>query len=74
MRDFTKLIENVPDYKEFLTVAELDESTFRLAKEYPDVVSVFEAGKSRKGHPIYCLKIGNGSKNAFLFGGENRLE
>ncbi len=68
MRDFTKLIENVPDYKEFLTVAELDESTFRLAKEYPDVVSVFEAGKSRKGHPIYCLKIGNGSKNAFLFG------
>ncbi|WP_040214519.1 M14 family zinc carboxypeptidase [Clostridium polynesiense] len=66
--DFTKIVKNVPDYKEFLTVDEMDESSKKLAQEYPDIVSCFEAGKSRKGHPIYCLKIGNGSKNALMFG------
>lgn len=68
VRDFTRLIENVPDYQEFLTVDEMDANTLALAKAHPDVVEVFEAGRSRKGHPIYCMKIGNGSKNAFLFG------
>ncbi len=68
MTDFTKLIENIPDYQEFLTVDEMDESSKRLAEEYPDVVSIFEEGRSRKGHPIYCLKIGNGSHNGFMFG------
>lgn len=66
--DFSRLIENIPDYKEFLTVDEMDESSKKLAAEYPDKVQVFEAGKSRKGHPIYCLKIGSGAKNAFMFG------
>ncbi len=66
--DFTKLIDNVPDYQEFLTVDEMDENSKKLAAEYPEIVSIFEAGKSRKGHPIYCLKIGNGPKNGFMFG------
>lgn len=65
---YDDIIENVPDYKVFLTVDEMDESTMRLQEEYPDVVEVFEAGRSRKGHPIYCLKIGDGSQNAFAFG------
>lgn len=64
---YDKIIENVPDYKTFLTVDELDESTMKLSKKYPEAVEVFEAGKSRKGHPIYCLKIGNGPKNALAF-------
>lgn len=68
MRDFSKLIENIPDYKEFLTVDEMDANTLRLAEEYPDKVKVFQAGQSRKGRPIYCMKIGSGSKNAFMFG------
>ncbi len=65
--NITKIIENVPDYKAFLTVDELDESTVRLQKKYPDVVEVFEAGRSREGHKILCLKIGNGKKNALCF-------
>lgn len=68
MRDFTKLIENIPDYKEFLTVDEMDANTLKLAEEFPEIAEVFKAGESRKGCPIYCMKIGNGSKNAFLFG------
>ena len=65
--DIKKIVDNVPDYKSFLTVDELDESTWQLAKDYPDVVSVFEAGKSRKGHPILCSKIGDGEKVALCF-------
>lgn len=65
--NINQIIENVPDYKRFLTVDELDESTLKLAQEYPDVVTVFEAGKSRKGHPILCSKIGDGDKNALCF-------
>ncbi len=68
MRDFTKLIENIPDYQEFLTVDEMDANTMKLQAEYPDKVEVTEAGRSRKGHPIYCLKIAGGDKNAFMFG------
>lgn len=68
MSDFTKLINNIPDYQVFLTVDEMDVNSRKLAEEYPDVVEVFEAGKSRKGHPILCLKIGNGPRNALMFG------
>lgn len=63
-----RTIDKIPDYKTFLTVDEMDESSKRLAEEYPDVVSLFECGKSRDGHPLYCLKIGEGSKNAILYG------
>lgn len=38
MADFGKLIENVPDYKVFLTVDEMDAHTLALAEEYPDKV------------------------------------
>jgi len=62
-----KIIARVPDYKTFLTVDEMDESTRRLEREFPGVVTVFEAGKSRKGHPLLCIKIGDGPKNALVF-------
>ncbi len=69
MSDFIqKLIDNIPDYQQFLTVDEMDASSRKLAEEYPDLVTMFEAGRSRKGHPIYCLKIGQGSRNALMFG------
>jgi len=61
-------IEDVPDYKEFMTLEELNSSTMRLAKEFPDLVRVFEAGTSREGRPIYGIKIGNGERVALLFG------
>jgi hypothetical protein len=62
--NFQSVIDRVPDYKSFLTVDEMDESSRKLAEEFPDFVTVFEAGKSRDGHPILCMKIGNGQKNA----------
>ena len=66
--NFEDLLKNIPDYKEFLTVEEMDESSHALAREFPDLVTIWEAGRSRGGHPIYVLKIGEGSKNAFMFG------
>ena len=66
--DFKHLIDNIPDYKVFLTVDEMDASSKKLAEDYPDLVTLWEAGKSKEGHPIYCMKIGEGSKNAFMFG------
>ena len=66
--NFEHLLANIPDYKEFLTVDEMDESSHRLAQEFPDLVTIREAGRSRGGHPIYVLKIGSGSRNAFMFG------
>lgn len=62
------IIENIPAYDHFLTVDELDAALIQLGKDYPDKVTVFEAGKSRKGHPLMCAKIGNGSRNALMFG------
>jgi len=62
------VIQGVPDYKAFLTVDELNESSFRLAEEYADVVEKFEFGKTRSGDTIWGLKIGKGSKNALVFG------
>jgi hypothetical protein len=65
--NFQSVVEQVPDYKAFLTVDELDESSQKLAEEYPDIVTVFEAGTSRAGHSILGMKIGNGPKNALCF-------
>ena len=65
---FDDIIERIPDYKEFLTVEEMDENSKQLAKEYPDIVDIFEMGRTREDHPLYCLKIGNGSNNALMFG------
>ncbi|GGP06836.1 M14 family zinc carboxypeptidase [Oceanobacillus neutriphilus] len=62
-----QIISNVPDYKRFMTVDEMDESTKRLAEKYPDTVEVLKVGNSRNGHPILCMKIGKGSKNALCF-------
>ena len=63
-----KIINEIPDYKEFLTTDEMDANSLKLAKDHPDVVSVKSLGKSRKGHDVYCLTIGKGSKNVLMFG------
>ncbi len=61
------IFKNVPDYKHFMTVDELNESSKSLAEEYKEVVQLKEIGKSRDGKPIFSLKIGNGGLNAVLF-------
>ncbi|MGB9819754.1 MAG: M14 family zinc carboxypeptidase [Pseudothermotoga sp.] len=63
-----QVIEQVPDYNQFMTVEELNASSRRLKERFPEVVDLFEIGRSAQNEPIYCLKIGNGRKSALLYG------
>ena len=65
---FWELLNAIPEYTEFLTLSELDESSRSLAAAHPDCVELFEVGKTTQGRPILGLKIGAGSKNALFFG------
>jgi hypothetical protein len=62
-----EILEGVPTFKEFMTVKELDDSSEILANEFKSV-ELINLGKSKSGRAINCLKIGEGSKNALLFG------
>ncbi len=69
MKDiFKKIIDNIPDYKEFKTINELDRSSYSLAYKYPDIVKLSIPGYSRNKHPIIHLMIGHGEKHALLYG------
>ncbi|MGI6192402.1 MAG: M14 family zinc carboxypeptidase [Christensenellales bacterium] len=63
-----EMLAKIPDYEAFFTVDELNAALWQLAKDHPDTVEVFEAGKSRKGRPMLCAKVGSGSKNALFYG------
>lgn len=65
---FEKVISETPDYKVFMTVDEMNESSRRLAEAYPGLVTLRQVGASRQGDPILALKIGDYPRNAFLFG------
>jgi len=60
------ILNQVPDYKEFMTIAELDQSGQKLAQNFDDV-TLKKIGKSKGGRTIFCLKIGEGKENALLF-------
>ena len=64
--NISKILKNIPDYTEFMTVEELDNSSRRLAKKF-NGVELLDVGKSRLGRSILCLKIGDGKKKALLF-------
>ncbi len=61
------ILLKVPDYKVFYTVDEMDSRITLLEEKYPGSIETFVAGDSRKGHPIRCMKIGRGEKNALCF-------
>jgi hypothetical protein len=61
-----EVVNKVPEYKEFLTVAELDASATKLAEEFNTIDKV-KIGESGEGRPISYLKIGDEPKNALLF-------
>ncbi|MDO5018039.1 MAG: M14 family zinc carboxypeptidase [Lagierella massiliensis] len=63
-----RVINRVPDYKTFFTVDELNEMSYEVAEKHKDIVSTFDFGTSKEGEKIIGLKIGNGSKNALVFG------
>ena len=65
--EIIEILDQIPKYKEFRTIAELDNSSKKLGEEF-DSVELKEIGRSRNGRPIYCLKIGEGKENALLFG------
>jgi hypothetical protein len=62
-----EILNQIPDYKEFMTISELNASSKKLARKF-NHVDLKEIGKSRKGRTIYCLKVGDGEKNVLLFG------
>ncbi|MHA2394146.1 MAG: M14 family zinc carboxypeptidase [Promethearchaeota archaeon] len=64
--DLNKILDQIPEYKEFMTISELNNSSRMLAEEFVNV-ELKELGKTGEGRPIYCLKIGQGKKNALLF-------
>jgi len=64
--ELNNILNQVPNYKEFMTIAELDASSKRLAQDF-EHVNLKEIGKSKGGRTIYCLKIGEGKENALLF-------
>ena len=65
--DVLRIMDDVPDYKDFLTVDELKESTRQLAGRYPDLVEILPIGNSRSGDSIEAIKIGDGPNKALLF-------
>ncbi len=65
---FEETLKEVPDYKTFYTIDELNASSEKLAKQHPTKVKILQIGKSRKGEKIKALKIGKGKKAALLFG------
>ncbi len=62
-----EILDSVPGYLEFLTVDELNFSSQALADKYGQV-DFFRVGESTEGEPIHALRIGNGPRNALLFG------
>lgn len=62
------ILNCVPEYHEFYNADELNEHSSHLARQYPDMVTIKKLGYSKLEKPIYCLKIGNGSKTAVCYG------
>ena len=65
---FQRLVRDIPDYQVFFTLEEMDQRSRQLARDHPECVSLFEMGRTRENRPIFCLKIGEGSRNALMFG------
>ncbi len=61
------VLSQIPDYKEFMTITELNDSSKKLAKDF-DHVELKEIGKSREGRTIYFLKIGEGKETTWKNG------
>ena len=70
MPNFYEVIDRVPDWKKYLTVDELNESTAKLVNEHPEV-ELMKLGRSTEGENIDCLRIGDGRFNALIHGFPN---
>jgi hypothetical protein len=64
--DFSEIIDKVPNYEHYMTVEELDRSSETLAKEFSEDVKLLKLGKTKGGHELTALQIGNGTHNALI--------
>jgi hypothetical protein len=74
LNDFSEILENVPDYKTYMTVDELNSSSKELSHNNGDVVELLHLGASAHGESIDCLKVGDGKLRALLYGYPNSEE
>lgn len=72
--DLRQIVNDIPDYKTFLTVDELNASSRRLVEEFPALASLKPVGQTRSGDPIELLTIKGGERQAFIFGGPHPNE
>ena len=63
-----ELVQGIPRFSSFRTVAELGEASRRLAQTYPDTVELRTIGESTEGREITALVIGEGNRSAFMYG------
>ncbi|SFF46665.1 Zinc carboxypeptidase [Paenibacillus algorifonticola] len=63
-----RLLNEIPDYSQYLTIDELDASSAALAAAYPELVELSTVGYSVNGSPIQMLRIGAGSRRALFVG------
>lgn len=61
------VLRDVPDYKRFLTVDELNGSAERLARQHPQTVRLVPIGRSTDGETIRMLRIGHGPEQLLFF-------
>lgn len=62
------VLDAVPDYREFLTPAELHRGSVRLVEEFPDLADLRTVGRSTDGRPIELLTVGQGRRTALWLG------
>jgi hypothetical protein len=62
-----QILSRVPEYRTFLTVDELNESSLRLASEHSAIVRATVVGRSTDGEEIQMLRIGNGDEQLLFF-------
>lgn len=60
------IVDRVDNYKEFLTVNELDDELRKFQRK--GLIEINQIGKSLNGHFILSAKIGNGKNSALVFG------
>lgn len=66
--DLAGILQTIPDYQEFLTLDELQQSSVELVEEFPEIAQLQKIGVTTDGRPIELLRIGRGSRTALFLG------
>jgi hypothetical protein len=66
--DLNDILQQIPDYQEFLALEELHQNSVRLAEEFPQLARLRTIGTSTDGRPIELLTIGHGARTALFLG------